>query len=71
MMSLFFYLRNIFYWRILLIVTFSASIGINLLTMIYWILLKNFSNPMWFMEIFVVSYSLVGIILLNKKMAGK
>ena len=31
------------------------------------ILLKDFSNPMWFMAMFVFSYSLVGLVLIGKQ----
>lgn len=67
LISLLFYKRKHSYWKILLTVTFSVSIGINFFTMIYWILLKKYFLPTWFMAIFVFLYSLIGIIIINKE----
>lgn len=34
---------------------------------LHWILLKDSSNPMWFMAMSVFSYSLVGLVLMCKQ----
>ncbi|MCK9268165.1 MAG: YvaD family protein [Alkaliphilus sp.] len=65
--SLFMYLRKNLYWKIMLTITLSVSVGINFHTMIYWVILKNFSNPMWFIAMWVFSYSLIGLILISKE----
>lgn len=67
LISLFMYKKKNAYWKMMLTITLSISMGINFHTMIYWIILKNFSNPMWFMAMFVFSYSFIGLILLTKE----
>jgi len=65
--SLVSYIRKHSKWNIMLTISLSISLIINLQTMIYWIILRNFSNPMWFMALFIFSYSLVGLIAVTRK----
>lgn len=54
-------------WKIIATISLAMSFVINLQTIIYWIILSNFTSPMWLMALFVLFYSLVGIIIINKE----
>lgn len=67
LISLFMYLKKNSYWKIMLTITFSISMVVNFHTMVYWVILKNFSDPMWYMAIWVFTYSLIGLVLISNE----